>query len=112
MPTQSNKLKLLQKKWYRLLKECGFEDIEKDERDLKEYHSQRFQHYQGFTEKQRYYELAGQLLHTFPFTSKVNRTIWRMHSEGESALTISNATGVSEFLVNKSIKYVASHIKE
>jgi len=100
-------------KWYKKLKAGGFEDIEKDEYTLKEYHSVKFKAKRvvGWEEKQRYYEVARQLLHTFPFTSKESRHIWKLHADGKSVEHIVEVTGVSKEAVVKSIEYVAGHIK-
>lgn len=101
-------------KWYKKLANSGFIDAEKDEHTLKEYHSVKFKAKRvgAWEEKQRYYELAHQLLHTFPFTSKESRHIWKLHANGRSVEHIAKAVGVSREVVVKSIEFIASHIKD
>ncbi len=104
--------KKLMEQWKKKLKDSGFEDIELDEQRLKEYHSSRFVSMgEEFREKQRYYQLASQLLHTYPFQTRISKTVWRMHAGGESVPTIVKATGMSEFLVKKLIGVLQGHIK-
>lgn len=101
-------------KWYKKLEDEGFEDIERDEYSLKEYHSSYFRnkHKQGsFEQKQRYYELAAQLLHSFPFTSTASKAIWRLHCTGMSVLAIAKELKLSDKVVARSIDITSGHIK-
>lgn len=105
--------KLLQT-WYKKLKSSGFVDIEKDENTLIEYHSTSFHNKNrrgGFEEKARYYELASQLLHTFPFTSTASKSIWKLHASGMSVDAIAKELRIDRRLVMRSIQHVAGHIK-
>ena len=105
--------KKLLEQWNKKLKDSGFEDVELDEHRLKEYHSSRFVSMgEEFREKQRYYQLASQLLHTYPFMNPQSKAIWRMHSGGENVASIVKATGVSKFLVEKLIKRLQGHIRD
>lgn len=79
-----NKLKNL---WYKKLKKSGFEDIEQDEDILKSW-SLFFPTHQktslSFESSARYYQLAGQFLHSHKFQSSLERFVWKCHSEGMS----------------------------
>lgn len=107
-------LKALQAKWKKKLKDSGFEDIEDGKGNLKEYHSYRYNSKKikrGFFEKQRYYELAGQLLHSFPFSSPRNKAIWAMHVDGRSNADIADKLDISDEAVERVIRHLAGHIK-
>lgn len=93
MTQQNKQLKTLQKEWYTKLKKSGFEDIEQDENNLKEWESSRY--YRGRNNeadfekviliqeaKEQYYRMAGHFLHDHNFESAVDKFIWEMHSEG------------------------------
>jgi hypothetical protein len=99
-------LKKLQKQWYAKAAASGFKDIETDDDVplLKEWDSMRFQkghdykdntvHHQvesrflDFESTQRYYELAGHLLHSHRFESATHKRIWELHSEGKTVREI------------------------
>lgn len=95
--------KKLQDKWYKKLKDSGFEDIEQDEQRLKRWDSMYFitrhtsfvgnsaKQVAGshrklstdqFKSQQEYYQLAGVFLHNHQFKDSKERTIWELHSEG------------------------------
>lgn len=93
--------------------DSGFEDIEDDKGNLKRYDSLKFNSKKiklSFEEKLRYYELAGQLLYTFPFTNKRNRSIWELHCAGIAVYRISKELGLAEATVKKVIDSLAEHI--
>lgn len=107
----------LQQKWYRKLARSGFKDIEsplKPGQPLKHWDSVDFQldhTKESFLERQRYYELAGQLLHDFHFKNKVDKKIWEMHSNGVSLTIISEKVKLHRNTVHRIIKKYASYIK-
>lgn len=110
-------LQKLQKKWYNKLAKSGFKDIENifvPNEPLRHWDSIEFQRYftpATFTEKQRYYELAGQLLYDFKFRKSRDKEIWRMHTQGIAQHKIAKAVDLSITTVNKIIKKYASYIK-
>jgi len=63
-----------------------------------------------FAEKQRYYELASQMLHHFPFVSKQAKAIWKLHSAGFSDHEISKRLKYPYEAVQKAVKTLAAHI--
>lgn len=107
----------LQQKWYKKLEKSGFKDIEsplKPGQPLKHWDSIDFQldhTKETFLEKQRYYELAGQLLHSFKFKSRIDRRIWKMHAEGVSTTDIAKKLNLYRTTIHRIIKKYASYIK-
>lgn len=107
-------LKSLQKKWYKKLKEDGFNDIEDVDspREYLKIWSTHF-HYQytpeEFQEKQEYYQLAQNFLHAYDFAwipgksiiNWVDRDVWKMHSEGQSYRKIADVLTEQGFKTNK-----------
>ncbi len=82
----SKQFKSLQAKWYRKLKEMGFEDIEKIE-EMVRFHGLDFQTQYSpsqFKEKQTYYAEAKELLNQDIFLDSVERRIWALHTMGYS----------------------------
>lgn len=89
-----SELKKLRAKWYKKLKDTGFEDIEtekglkrpsasgrmiqtvKDKREL------------NIRSAENYYRLAGWFLNEHKFECESDQYIWNMHSQGESYRTI------------------------
>lgn len=89
---QTKEFKQLQEKWYKKLKSSGYEDIEQDENNLKEWDSYAFKSRYNkhlFSSKEAYYQLAGQFLHTYEFMCARDKLIWELHSEGHSITQIS-----------------------
>lgn len=107
--------KKLAEKWRKKLEASGFEDIEDEQGRLKEYHSVRFRS-KGLPQitvwaRQRYFELARQLLHTFPFSNATNRRLWQYHSEGMSTSEIAERLSMSPEAAAQAIEHIAGHIK-
>lgn len=79
-------------KWYARLKRDGFKDIEDSEGRLDQYASSALTHnYRDpiiFEAKERYYQLAGQFLHTYKFNSRLEKFMWEQHCSGVSILNI------------------------
>lgn len=124
----SSKFNQLQAKWYKKLEKEGFKDIEQDENKLKRWDSHYFiaqytssgekktgtSHTEfdtsRFTAKQEYYRLAGEFLHNYHFDSEVDRKIWELYAEGQTAMQIyetlktSKKTKVYRDMVYKTIK--------
>lgn len=81
----------LQKKWYAKLKRSGFADIESDEDNLKVSTLRQFvmDYRKEVSEnKEEYYRMAGHFLHDHKFETPVEKTIWRLHSDGISIMDI------------------------
>lgn len=109
MTKKQAEFKKLQDKWYKKLEKSGFEDIEQADGNLKQWHSQYFitRHttFEGksswnkkkkldatwFTSQEEYYQLAGAFLHDHEFSSKTEKLIWEMHSNGMSQVDIYKA---------------------
>jgi len=104
----------LLKTWYKKLKVEGFQDVEKNEDRLKEYHGSKFKREHtvaSFKESERYWQLAGQLLHDYPFLDVVEKKTWKMYVEGEQLNKIARATRQSRRTVSRIIGRIAQVIK-
>lgn len=91
---ESKDFKDLQSQWNDKLKDDGFEDIEQDDGNLKRWDSVFFKINQNdvqFEAKETYYRLAGNFLYEHKFANELERTIWKMHSTGESLRHITKA---------------------
>lgn len=81
----------LQSKWYKKLRQQGFEDLERKAGRLKTGALQNISHLyntEQFNIKEEYYRLAGQFLHEHKFKSGIEKKIWELHSEGMSIRNI------------------------
>jgi hypothetical protein len=80
----------LRGKWYKKLKQSGFEDIEHQDM-LKRWDGHIFARYDPYSSsmKQEYFRLAGIFLNEHEFASKTDRDIWSLHSEGATLDEIS-----------------------
>lgn len=87
MTSKSSEFKKLKAKWYKKLKENGFDDIEQDEDNLKVWSFKLFTVQRNltlFSAKEEYYRWAGQFLHEHPFTNEFDKEVWSLHAEGQS----------------------------
>lgn len=85
-PNSSQSYEKLKEVWYKKLERSGFEDIEKDEFNLKQY-SSRFAEatvVRNWHAKSEYYSMAGQFLNNYKFNSRLEKIIWEYHSNGIS----------------------------
>jgi hypothetical protein len=84
----NNNYKQLRKEWYKKLKDEGFNDIEKLDGDLIEWHTSRFtkatNRRYSIEAKSDYYYLANQFLNTYKFKNELFRAIWEYHANGIS----------------------------
>ncbi len=87
----------LQDKWYKILKDSGFEDIEDSNHNIKEWSRKLFQekgkYHESLTKqsaKQDYYRLAGHFLYDYQGFTDTSRDMWKLHSEGISIRDISD----------------------
>ena len=89
---QTGEFKALQDKWYEKLKRNGFKDIEQGEeygRMLLPFNSERFATNKEYNrDKEQYYRLAGQFLHSYKFKNHTEMRIWELHSQGVSVRNI------------------------
>lgn len=99
--------------WYKKLKQSGFKDIEDSKEDLIVHHSFDFMSHDPlrFDSNRRYYELAGQLLNEHPFQDAVQKSIWRLHSEGNQNRAIAKKLKVTEWRVFTTIRDLSTLIK-
>lgn len=104
MNPNSKQFKTLQDKWYKKLKDSGFEDIEQDETYLKRsstnFLSSNFNYDTSHTVqdivnkielKTEYFRRARHFLNDHKFKNKTQKYIWAEHSEGVSHRTITEA---------------------
>lgn len=98
----------LKKKWYGILKESGFEDIEQKDGNLKDWDSIKFVKnnnivsYHNHKQKADYYYYATHFLHQYKFDKEIHKFIWEEHTKGLGVRTIAkllNKDGA--FKVNK-----------
>lgn len=95
MNSKGKEFQALQKKWYKKLKQDGFEDCEQTDGHLKlwsgHYFKSKFKH-PGDLEfqkaKQDYYRRASQFLHEYKFPDPRTRRIWELHADGVSIRAI------------------------
>lgn len=99
--------------WYKKLKESGFTDIEDNQERLIDYHNNRFldKNPLEFESQRRYYELAGQMLHTYNFRDSEQKTIWTLHCQGKSNQTIAKHVARSKHYVFTVIEDLSKLIK-
>lgn len=93
MKTNSKEFKDLQAKWYKKLKDSGFEDCEQDPDNLKFWSAQFFKsRYNDILSpaKAQYYRLAGHFLHSYPFADENEKICWSLHSNGVSMREITD----------------------
>jgi len=96
---QATELKKLQKIWYARLKKKGFEDIERNETELKVYSEniiknaargrKNINHEIWCQSKTEYFRMAEHFLNENKFENKILKYIWDLHSQGVSARNIS-----------------------
>lgn len=103
-------------KWYNKLAKSGFEDIEErhsPRQMLKTWHNTWFQARgtpDQFAAQALYYQRAVDMLNTFEFASKRDRTLWQFHSEGKSVREIAKLTGVSKTHVHHLLQAIKAEM--
>lgn len=108
----------LKELWYRKLKESGFKDIERSNGRLKAKAEdlcllKRYYNEETFKEKQNYYFQASQFYWDYKFESKLQKEIWRLHSEGFSLRQISRRIRTSQNKMSKDkIKNILGPLKK
>src|SRR5216683_5209918 len=83
------KFKQLQSKWYKKLKDKGFEDIEQDETRLKKWSETYFtkgnlsqSHPVAVNAKLDYYNMCRSFVENHSFKNKTEKRMFEMHAEG------------------------------
>ena len=104
---ESKKFKQLQDKWYKKAEKSGFEeqeDVNSSRELMKEWHSSHFMKdivVDKYEDQQRFFELARQLLHIYPFRTNKDRRIWELFSDGIMIRGISREVHLSEYRIKK-----------
>jgi hypothetical protein len=119
---ETKKFKTLAAKWHAKLEKSGFDDAEcfDSPRELmKEWHVDHFVKDEiliGFEAKQRYFELARQLLNTHEFATERERRVWEMYSEGVLTKNMPKILGCTmhavRVILNKYIKLIRRDAKD
>lgn len=112
----------LQRQWYKKLKKSGFDDIEKDEDNLKSWSSDFFRRHKTdhkeyhreynedkFKAHEEYYRMAEEFLTNYHFENSTDRFIWSQHAEAVSIREIVRMLKVKriksyKFKVHETIK--------
>lgn len=105
----------LQEKWYKKLKNEGFDDIEQDEQNLKRWDGRYFRNEYNsttFEAKKTYYQEAGKFLNYYKFQSILDKKIWTLHSDGLTVRAIvieleQRGYKIYKFKVQETIKRLA-----
>lgn len=91
--TEQEKFERLKAKWYKKLKQTGFEDIEKDESHLKRssqsYHKDMNRIGYDWRSRAQYFQMATNFLNEYRFVDDFEKNIWMYHSEGLTVVNIS-----------------------
>jgi hypothetical protein len=88
----------LQAKWYEKLKKSGFEEIERPDGTLNEWHSFQFgRNYNShvFEANQEYSIMAGQFYHSHKFSSPLEKRVWKLHTAGLTIRDVAKKAKVS-----------------
>lgn len=96
----------LKKVWYKKLEKSGFQDIEQDEFNLKQYSFRITQAAvrRSWHASSEYYYMADQFLHNFKFKNNLERIIWEYHANGISMRDIAKLLKKVKF--HKKIHYL------
>lgn len=114
---ETKKFKKLAKKWHDKLIASGFNDKEEFDSPLelmREHHNNHFMNKFTpieFEERQRYFELAAQLVFEYKFDSLLDKKIWKGHSEGKPERKIAEELECQYNYVRRVIKKVKLAIK-
>lgn len=114
--SRTKDFKALERRWYQILAESGFEDIEDTrtpERFLKKW-TLKFGTLNPdlIAETRLYYEEANYLLHRHVFESKTEKLIWKLHCEGLTIEEISfRIRKYKRSMIHNIISKLASRIK-
>ena len=112
--TKTKKFKNLQKEWYRILEDGGFEDIEifnkKTMEPIHEFTGIKNNSFRQSKAKmdqheyiEEYFIRARQYLSSHTFTCQIEKQIWELHSDGVSQRKIALEVGIRRDKVRKII---------
>lgn len=97
-PFKTPEFKALFKEWNQILEDGGLEEIENFDLpnpSLKKFHSNKWTLENGRAQDARdikaYYEMAGDLLESFPFKTETQKRMWEMHCDGMSVRQIAQS---------------------
>lgn len=112
----SKALKKLTDKWYAKLAKSGFKDIEETKYKypgLKEWATSiQFQYSpQTYVERERFYQLATQLLHEDVWLTRKDKKMWGLYCGGMSFINMACECDVNIRTVFRKIKYYSAYIK-
>ncbi len=111
----------LKAKWYAKAAKAGFEEIERNENDLKVGSSRLFIRHKYTKElweaKEEYYRLAEHFLNEYKFENDLERIIWEYHTNAISAVNISKlltkakVSKLKDGAIKKTIKRLSDTMK-
>jgi len=116
MDNKAKQFQLLKAKWYKKLKDSGFEDAEYDDNTLRVWHSYRFidKHEPLTAEtKEEYYRMSGHFLNEYKFQDKTDKFIWSKHSAGVGVREIARLLIRKGYKIKKSsVHLIVSRLEE
>lgn len=110
-------LKALKTKWYRKLKDSGFEDIEDTESKnefLVAWHGSYFSRLytiQEYQERQEYFQQTVFFSKSYSFKTKLEERVWCLHSEGFSYREIAEKTKSQKDKVGKIVRMLIKKMR-
>jgi hypothetical protein len=108
----------LKKQWYLYLEGFGFDDLEKNERNLDSKCSAQIAGYINFTEKIlfdatfNYHQWVREKLEKNQFRSDTDRFIWEYHAEGMSRREMAPRIGLNDRWVGRKIETIEGYLKD
>ena len=106
----NSKLKAL---WDEKLKTSGFIDIENSDGSLKPgVHAWTRKKAEADKDnREMYYRIAAEFLHTYTFKSSVARRIWEAHANGKSIRHIAHSLKLKTYLVHRTVTQLKQLLK-
>lgn len=126
---KTKQFKTLEKKWYARIEKSGFEDIEHDEVNLKQFSgvtstyrkdgSSKIEDWAEWGKsvpikehwKTEYYSRCRQFLHEYKFKNKTDKKIFEMHSEGLGERVIAAELKTYRRKVQETLKRIIKDMK-
>jgi hypothetical protein len=112
---KNNNFKQLQAKWYKKLKDSGFEDAESSESHLKKWSNcftREVQTDEQLLAKREYYRMAENFLTTYKFKTRLDQVIWDYHSNGMSARNIAATLNEVKIRSKSAVHLVIKRLRE
>jgi len=114
MSQKTKEFNKLQEKWYKKLKDKGFDDIETSDGRLKKWASSHIKRQilengldvtlSLINAKTEYFRAAESFLYDHKFSSSYEKRIWKMHTEGKTIRGIAKVLDVSSWEIFQVIK--------